>query len=1020
MRQIAEISLCGLLHDLGKPILRYLIRVREGVEPENKDLIDKLDAISEGLIRKYLKGEDVKLTHDVIKIFINNVFERRFGLKCDEKIFATILSESDRIAAAERGLSEEYIFLRDIWRFVEKELNNILPEYTHHKSPMLSPLWILGLLDVHSYEKSLGPFKEIDRFNFLRALPELRNKLKNIYDMLDTKDVRKISGALVDTLSKFRNRKIWYPVKLITNKDLIDIGLYEYDVAKRISRYEDIVSYILYVIELLTYVYPSEGLDNGFVETFSEALRYSLLLVPSAIYIALSPDISLYSHSKLVSAYSVAGLLTSGLGRYYYRLLLVDARGIQDFIGSPVKAKAASRVIRGRSLLTELIIDAVIEYILKIFGDLPRTNVINDEGGSITILIPGYNDDVMRRKINLLREILSKYMRGIDLRFSLAYSDVFTSEDTEFLRGLAKGEGFLKIIKDLSEKIIVEKTKDDSKSIGLKIDHKKIIDYDSITQEIIAEEDLSQDGLGFVVDEKSFNYSSVISGRKLELGDKISSLTHLSLVAGNVARNMFAVLSIHIYKRSSDDIIEPAENETKDLVKNLCRCVSEKISEEKYDKALYYEYGKDRMGIIPLYGLGSVYILLSYGEREHLEPNGIVKNASNDIDMLYNSCLKDLLKNLSGKNLLVKIRIRLVNVSSEFINAFKEEKIKKLTNELIERGFDVSITTFFTGTYHPVKRDEILEKTVLKDLDEYDLIAMSKIDGDNIGEVKILLSLSPSRFITFSDLLTIFVVNKIHSAILSSGQKFEDVILLYAGGDDATIYGEWSSVLNFVKEVIYDKIIGSLYPLSFSVSIYIDRSDTPLLEIYRRTVDSLDSLKRIARGSVVIEPLSTPQIIEREIEKHIETKIVKAFPFVLSSSGWPLKTGVGSYISYDYIIDKLDQRYFDMLRDSKADLYILSRIANDAYRIIEKIIEAKKTLQEELELLSIENMFLYTCIRREENLKNIEKWLERKICYKPGEEKLDIIDMLKQLINMKTLIDLTILKLRGEREAVKR
>jgi len=1020
MRQIAEISLCGLLHDLGKPILRYLMRVREGVEPENKDLIDRLDVVSEGLIRKYLKGEDVKLTHDVIKIFINNIFERRFGLKCDEKILATILSESDRIAAAERGLSEEYIFLRDIWRFVEKELNNMLPEYTHHKSPMLSPLWILSLLNVHSYEKSLGPFKEIDRFNFLRALPELRNKLKNIYDMLDTKDVRKISGVLVDTLSKFKNTKIWYPVKLITNKDLIDIGLYEYDVAKRISKYEDIVSYILYVIELLAGVYPSEGLDNGFVETFSEALRYSLLLVPSAIYIALSPDISLYSHSKLVSAYSVAGLLTSGLGRYYYRLLLVDARGIQDFIGSPVKAKAASRVIRGRSLLTELIIDAVIEYTLKIFGDLPRTNVINDEGGSITILIPGYNDDVMRRKINLLREILSKYTRGIDLRFSLAYSDVFTSEDTEFLRGLAKGEGFLKIIKDLSEKIIVEKTKDDSKSIGLKIDHKKIIDYDSITQEIIIEEDLSQDGLGLVVDEKSFNYSSVISGGKLELGDKISSLTHLSLVAGNVARNMFAVLSIHIYKRSSDEIIEPAENETKDLVKNLCRCVIEKISGEKYDKALYYEYGKDRMGIIPLYGLGSVYILLSYGGREHLEPDDVIKNASNDIDMLYNSCLKDLLKNLSDRDLLMKIRIRLVNVSSEFINVFKEEKIKKLINELIKGGFDVSVSTFFTGTYHPVKGDERFKEAVLKDLDEYDLIAMSKIDGDSIGEVKMLLSLSPSRFITFSDLLTIFVVNKIHSAILSSGQKFEDVILLYAGGDDVTIYGEWSSVLRFVKEVMYDKIIGSLYPLSFSVSIYIDRSDTPLLEIYRRTVDSLDSLKRIAKGTVVIEPLSTPQIIEKEIEKHIETKLVKAFPFVLSSFGWPLKTGVGSYISYDYIIDKLDQRYFDMLRGSKADLYILSRIANDAYRIIEKIIEAKKTLQEELELLSIENMFLYTCIRREEGLKNIEKWLERKICYKPGEEKLDIIDMLKQLINMKTLIDLMILKLREEREAVKR
>jgi CRISPR/Cas system-associated protein Cas10 (large subunit of type III CRISPR-Cas system) len=156
----------------------------------------------------------------------------------------------------------------------------------------------------------------------------------------------------------------------------------------------------------------------------------------------------------------------------------------------------------------------------------------------------------------------------------------------------------------------------------------------------------------------------------------------------------------------------------------------------------------------------------------------------------------------------------------------------------------------------------VKENGSLVDLDEYDIIAMAKIDGDQIGEVRSLLSLSPSRLITFSDLLTLNVVGKLHLYLLEmSGKYGSDVIVLYAGGDDASFYGEWRGVIQVIHR-LYDEILTSLKPLSFSTGISIDKGDAPLLMMFSRAREALEAVKRFARGSVSIEQISA-QVIEK-------------------------------------------------------------------------------------------------------------------------------------------------------------
>ncbi|MEM4888724.1 MAG: hypothetical protein QXJ64_04720 [Thermosphaera sp.] len=77
---------------------------------------------------------------------------------------------------------------------------------------------------------------------------------------------------------------------------------------------------------------------------------------------------------------------------------------------------------------------------------------------------------------------------------------------------------------------------------------------------------------------------------------------------------------------------------------------------------------------------------------------------------------------------------------------------------------------------------------------------------------------------------------------MKSGLTGRGPIMLYTGGDDIAFYGHWVDVIRFLYEV-YDKVLKTIYPLSFSSAVIVEASNYPLLELYSRVTGLLRELR---------------------------------------------------------------------------------------------------------------------------------------------------------------------------------
>ncbi len=1005
---VSRASLCGLLHDIGKPVLRYMLRMRGGLEGEVRDQ----------RLREFFRMLEAGAHEIMGNRFLEFVEKTLVDVCSDQSYIQEAIRLADFMAAAERGIGAEYIRLKDIWskveRFIEDEIHS---SYKHYVTPLLSPLWMLMVLNRNSYDNSLGPMAT-QRFSADAAREELREVLEPILNAVlsENPDPKRIASEISKKiLMPLRDKEMWYPPALLTSNFLRDLRATSYQNALETMKYRDIVEYLYKGLSWAINIYDlrsGRGLRAGFVETVSEILKYSLSLVPSAVYVSIAPDIGLYSHSKLVSA--ISGALAA---RYpgqpmSYRLLVIDSRGIQSFISAPVKAKASSRVIRGRSLLVELALESVSELVLRMFGGLPSTNVVVNEGGTLLIVVPGYEDDEMRGRIENLRKILNS-ARWI--KWSIAYSNKIDERHASYLDALKRGGGFLEVLEDLERNLAIAKIRDQGETLGIEISENDIAGFDAITWEAIPEKEI-QDGLGFKVGRELVGpngYASIISGEKLEPGDLVGEATHLSLAAGSVARNLVAIVSIYVYNVEGGNVI-PASDVVKNMWKSLYRCLCDSFGcgVKGFDKALYMAINVQLMGqglgkevqgkreirttIIPFERLGAIHILISTRDPPD-SARDIVTNAITALWPMMVSCGHAL--SIAGtRNIVGKIRIKFVNVASEFSEALWEDinykAIYETVKKILDAGFDVSIGTFYTGTYHPVKDGSLV------DLDIYNIIAVSKTDGDQMGEVRSLLSLSPSRLTSFSDLLTLNVVGKLHLILSEAqGRHGSDVIVLYAGGDDVSLYGEWRSVIRMIH-MLHTEITAALKPLSFSTGVSIDKGDAPLLMMFSRAREALEAVKESARGSISIE-----QISAQVIEKNGSITLVKAIPTDLR--GWPSNQ---SFTSLKDLAGSLEDSVLSSLAEYKGDIHMLSSIADETLRAFEKFSEGSKAL---LDLVRIGNMLSYYCARRSKDLEDLEKLLEKlsriKICPSQGG---GIRESLVRIANAKPLLDLLYLALR--------
>ncbi len=181
-----------------------------------------------------------------------------------------------------------------------------------------------------------------------------------------------------------------------------------------------------------------------FVEGLVSLMEKWFWAVPSSTVDEQS-DISLFDHSRMVAAFSVAlyhyhkvnNSLTSPsivndnkLSKF--RLLIGDLSGIQTtlFRLSRESVSGLNRILRGRSLRFQFIADAAIRRLLEKF-DLPWSSVLQTAGGRFLILVPDLGEEITNIRINQLRTEKEQWLvenYSGDLGFGIAITKPFSAQ----------------------------------------------------------------------------------------------------------------------------------------------------------------------------------------------------------------------------------------------------------------------------------------------------------------------------------------------------------------------------------------------------------------------------------------------------------------------------------------------------------------------------------------------------------------------------------------------------------------
>jgi CRISPR-associated protein Csm1 len=1087
------LSIYALLHDIGKPILRFARRY----SLEKTKLSVVADRAKEAIESLFAEGIEAIASkrHDEISERVANYM---LGVSLDEKdkkYFNFIISAADVLAASERGLEPvRHDFMVEVQRAVAEEVKaraGLPYSYTHEYVPMLSTTWLLLKT---GYINSVG-LQNISagtsgRWSGVNARREAAEKVfYPLQDAIERGDRGAVTKVLADMLTELAQEPLWIPVRPLLPREVVELRAYSLREAMENTSYSEIVLLLLHMLKKARSIYSSSpSTTRGFVDTVESILKATTTLVPSAIYWSLVPDISLYSHSKLVTALATA----SQLGREgRLRLLVIDANNIQGFIAAPVKAAAASRVMRGRSLLLELLLDALSDYALTLFGGMPQANVLVSEGGTIDILVPDLED--FGERVKKLRETgfeLSKYLGGL-VGFTVAYSEPFRVEDASFQRAVkalkqgSSSASFIDVINSLSQSLAVEKARSGSRAElaevgGVIARDTEIEDFDTLTDEPVfrgSDKDPFKLAIPRELSEELKNYVSTISGEKLEPGNTITTSTHLSLAIGTASRELIAILSIHVYRHEQGIAVPDGE-----ALEAIYRGLHEKLKVGAYvagpllilrksKQEMYSEY----IAFAPLKPVGALHILVSLPLRragihdvedpEFVDPlyeatYRIVGSVLSHLDAVLNSI------DLSSRS--VRIKIRFVNAphlfifteaiaslytefSSNTIQRLSEgfDELSKAVSKLIRRGADVVFSFTLLGLYHPAKYvvggGGGISDVKLVDLDEFGIIAVAKMDADMFGEVRALYSMSPSRLVTLSDLVNTVIAGKaylkaveIAKNLVVDGEKCNlDVIPLYAGGDDITLYGKWSHVVYYVNELSRD-IRRTLPPLSLSIGISIGDAKEPLLLLYRYAVHLLEEYAKSVRASCIIGAPHTvlypskPQPSSQEALYYVIPleKPSKYYRWVEDPIAfWNLNVLAG-VLGVLIGVEKREGLK-EGLEKFKRELYILASIAHEYEEALDlyELVKAGRARIEEFRarVLPIEILYAYTWSRRSDSLREVKELFEKiaesksMLLQYPEEivEGRSVEEALRLLLAAKPVLDLIILALRRYEDSVK-
>lgn len=987
--------LYALLHDIGKPILRYAIVRREG-GPSGRLAEELVNELAGG------RAEPRGLTHGELSERFTSLFLRMLGLPVElpeelRKRIDEVVKMSDVASAIERGLMpREEKPRQTVWMGILRAANELLKglglSFDHHTSPLLSPLW---RLEHAGYRASAGPCATGGSLEEAYATSEV------------AKVLRALEGGIFDERASALVRSIfssgyWLPVRPLTSDVLTGLRAVGLADAMRGSNYGDVLDAFYNLAARLATVFRELrlGITRGLLSSLDSMLQVTMSLVPSAVWATPVPDISLYAHSK--SSAALAHVYWRGAKA---RLLRIEINGIQDFLSAVVSERAASRVIRGKSLLVELLQDSLSRLLLE-FLNLSRPSIVVPEGGGLTILLPGEVDEAsIDAALKYAYDELATTFRArlwvtsvLSEPFDLAQMRGVDDPRSEFARVVryVTGEGAL-VGKARAYGIRAEylRSKEPTRLVWNRVD--------ALTDDVVYPDDEY-----WLEVEEGDGYADLLAPGKLEAGDVLSPATHISMVCGSVSRNLVAVVTLSAYRfdevirryAPDPDLIGRVTEKLMDILRKSVGSRARYVLSSTIGRATPGGAERYTIGLVPIKRLGALHVLASLVHLERLsykaeELEDHHRAILGTVATLISRAL-DEVGSLPGGQRRFVVTFRAINNPETFIPGLEPVLgvLRKLREALTNLGveLDIEFAPYFMNTYHPITSDGGVVK--LKDLDEMSLVAVGKVDVDRLGEVLKLYTYSLCRLVDFSNLMTVALNMKAYLTILGDvGGKFRDVVVLYSGGDDISTYGEWDQILLFVHKV-YDEVVKDLLkPLTVSVGVSIGRPKVPLLYLYRESLAQLRRAKA-TRSSASVDMLD-PYV---SVRCDGGAKVIRSIPLECTSSEV-------CFTTLARLLERLASAEGEKIAEYKSLVYAIGEIASTLIR--HAYVERRSEADTVIPLLS----YAYTCARREKDVRGLAGAL-RELYELPLYPDMKLEEIYERLVNVKPLIDVLLLKLR--------
>lgn len=261
----------------------------------------------------------------------------------------------------------------------------------HHK-PETRMQWIIAMADRISSGWDRDEFDE--KYNNAVAWQNYKQtRLLPIFEHL-----MREKESEPETLDKY---SYCYPLKEISPKNIFP-GLKDEFGAKdnqtAVEEYKNLFNEFVYALERL--IHKEENLELWF-EHFDSLMMVFTSSIPAARAGNIIPDVSLYDHSKITAALTVAiylyhqhtNSMTIEAIRDYdskkFLLISGDFYGIQSFIfsDSGEAGKSRAKILRGRSFAVSLFSELAADMLCREIG-IPSSSLLLNAAGKFTVIAP--------------------------------------------------------------------------------------------------------------------------------------------------------------------------------------------------------------------------------------------------------------------------------------------------------------------------------------------------------------------------------------------------------------------------------------------------------------------------------------------------------------------------------------------------------------------------------------------------------------------------------------------------------